>query len=623
MTEKTPKTPHSDQPEGVIKNQTAVSGTPHADRAGDAASGSADTVAKTATDKESTVKRDTASLEKPAVKPDATAAAAAAKASSDKPNAAQAKPASDKPAPQASSAGAGGGSNGKPPSPAFSKHPKKPSSVPLAVVAVAVVLLAGVVWYQHTTSQNYIERLEAQAASSAEQARQAAQQAQQALSTLSQQQTVLTDLRSQLKDSRAELDDLSNAFQTITDRGSDLVLLNDIDHLVMIAQQQLQLNGNVANAIISLETAQAQLSRANRPTLASLQQTINGDLDRLRAATTVDIALLSSRLDELAGLITQAPLLVPDDAVSSTGIPPKGAAQGSAAQSQSDTAGNSDNWWQNALAQTQQWSSQTFASLRHELGQFISVRRVDDAAALLISPDQAARFRDSLRQRIMTAQLALMMDQSMIWETETDALLKAVESRFDPQSASTRHALKIARDIADTPIDAPLPDVTNSIKALEAMSEQMGRPSTPPQQHVGGQSEQTTETPSEGMESSQGESESTVAPDAESSHDAAADAATSPDLTPGTSGADASTGAAAHGSDGTGTDVAENGSEAQTGADNAVPPPGVQQSTDNDAAPGVTPDSEGAVDSSVNGRADEAVDDSDAAGSTDEEQTQG
>ena len=79
-----------------------------------------------------------------------------------------------------------------------------------------------------------------------------------------------------------------------------MVLLNDIDHLVTIAQQQLLLGGNVANAIVSLETAQARLARANRPTLASLQQTINGDLDRLRASSTTDVASLSRQLEQLA-----------------------------------------------------------------------------------------------------------------------------------------------------------------------------------------------------------------------------------------------------------------------------------------------------------------------------------
>lgn len=490
MTEKTTKTPHPEPNRGASKDASAVPVSKGHDNPidtpADQAQGPSTTAAKAsaATPVNVTAGKDpdkTGSAEKPAAKP---------KPEATKQTKTPAKPDSSVKAAPAAKTGAtadsakaskGGGSlppSPPPPPSGPASSPKKSSPLPFVVLGVAVVLLAGGLWYQHATSQQQLAQFEAQARSSADQARQAEQKAQQALDALNQQRDQLQSLRTELQESRTELDGLSTAFQTITDRGSDLVLLNDIDHLVMIAQQQLQLNGNVANAIISLETAQAQLARANRPALASLQQTINGDLDRLRAATTVDIALLSARLDELAGLVSQAPLLIPDEAVPELERPTNDSARGARPSSEAAPASEGDAWWEKALTRTQEWTSDTFHSLRQDLGQFISVRRVDDASAMLISPDQATRFRDSLRQRIMTAQLALMMDQSLIWESETDALLKAIESRFDPQSSVTRQAIRIAREVADTAIDTPMPDVSNSIRALEVMNEQMGRRAT-------------------------------------------------------------------------------------------------------------------------------------------------
>src|SRR5690606_19536254 len=80
------------------------------------------------------------------------------------------------------------------------------------------------------------------------------------------------------------------------------------------ANQQLRLAGNVNNAIVALETAQTRLAQAARPLFAGLQQSINGDIDRLRAVATVDIPAQTARIDRLAGLISKAPLLVPDAA---------------------------------------------------------------------------------------------------------------------------------------------------------------------------------------------------------------------------------------------------------------------------------------------------------------------
>ena len=343
-----------------------------------------------------------------------------------------------------------------------------PAFIILLLIAVA---LGAAVWYQQKQFRQTSADLTTQVQRNTSMANQAADQARQALSMLEDQTAQLNALRSSLDESREQVGSLEQAFRTLTDSGSDLVLINDIDHLLTIAQQQLQLSGNVANAVISLETAQAQLARANRPGLASLLQTINGDLERLRAASTVDVALLSTQLDELAALVSDAPLLVPDDAA--PGVVDGGAEAGApqaSGKSRDDVDANAP-WWKKTLATMDDWSRDAWTSVRQDLGQFIAVRRVDDPVALLMSPDQATRFRENLRLRIMTAQLALMMRQPKVWESETAALVKAIESRYDPKAQPSRHALKLARQMADTSIELKLPTVANSLQAVQALRE--------------------------------------------------------------------------------------------------------------------------------------------------------
>jgi len=380
------------------------------------------------------------------------------------------------PAPAASAAATPGPSTTA--SPAPKKTPAAPRSRSALLPAFIIVLLlalslAGALWYQQQSFKQTRDDLMGQVQTSSSAANQAAEQAQQALSRVQEQSRQIGALEATLRDSVNHLDSLEQAFQTLTDRGSDLVLVNDVDHLVTIAQQQLQLSGNVANAIISLETAQAQLARANRPGLASLQQAINGDLDRLRAASTVDVALMSAQLEELSALVSEAPLMVPDDAAPepvlespAAGGPPRIATQSGSSAPDADAP-----WWKQGFQTAEDWSRKAWEAIRQDLGQFITVRRADDPTALLMSPDQATRFRDNLRLRVMTAQLALMMRQSGVWESETAALVKALESRFDPKSAQTRHALKLARQMADTSIATKLPTVTNSLQAIESLRE--------------------------------------------------------------------------------------------------------------------------------------------------------
>lgn len=342
------------------------------------------------------------------------------------------------------------------------------------IVFLVALMLAAALWYQQQQFKQISGDLASQVQSSSSGASQAVEQARQALSMTQEQSARIARLEQGLEQSRGHVESLEQAFRTLTDSGSDLILINDIDHLLTIAQQQLQLAGNVANAIISLETAQAQLARANRPGLASLLQTINGDLDRLRAASTIDIALLSDQLDELGALVSEAPLLVPDDAAPEPVAAPANPSAGQAALSDQAPAATGP-WWQQSIETARNWTRNAWTSVRQDLGQFITVRRVDDAAALLMSPDQATRFRENLRLRIMTAQLALMMRQPKIWVSETEALVKAVESRYDPRSPQTRQALKMARHMADTSIDVKLPTVGNSLQAVQALREESAK----------------------------------------------------------------------------------------------------------------------------------------------------
>lgn len=342
-----------------------------------------------------------------------------------------------------------------------------------ALTAVVVVLAAAGLWYQNSLLEKHKAELQAQLATNINTTEQARQTAQQALALAQRQSDKLAQLEKSFNDSTEQFHDLSQAFQTMTDSGSELVLLNDIDHLATIAQQQLMLGGNVANAIVSLEAAQAQLARANRVGLASLQQTLNGDLERLRAAATVDVATLSRQLDTLSRYVSEAPLLVPDDVA--------GGANTEALDLSSESVASAElpadaPWWERSWNTVQQWGSSAWRSVSHDLGQFVSIRRVDDAAALLMSPDQAARLRENLRLRIMAAQLAMMMNQSAVWQTELNAVATALEKRFDTQSNQVQQALRLTRQLQDTRIGARLPTVNNTLAAIESLRQaQAGR----------------------------------------------------------------------------------------------------------------------------------------------------
>lgn len=472
--------------------------------------------------------------------------------------------ASDKPAPAAKSSSSLS-SNLPPSAPAATSAASQPpaarrsgSGWQLAFVlalVVALVLGAGL-WYQHQQFQTVRAQLSDQLAQGNAAARQAQEQAQRVQDALQQQASRLNELQTGQERADAQLQGLEEALQDATDSSSDAMLLNDIDRLVVMAQQQLQLSGNVGNAIVALESAQSQLARANRSGLSSLQQSINGDIDRLRAVASVDVAVLTTRLDELYTLVGQAPLQMPEStelgqlAQPAATAPDAAAAQPAPADSQPDAEAS---WWRQALDQAQVWSVQAWTSVSQDIHRLIEVRRVDDASVLLMSPDQASRLRDNLRLRVMTARLALLMRQPDVWQSELKAVQDALDSRFDTRQAPVRRAQTLVQTLRDTPIAIALPTLDNSVHAIQAQRDALAR-----------QDASASDRPAVRSSSS--------ADDTASDANAAQDQTPAPDLGPLTGedvngSNDANEGNSANGTtNGNGSDAAAGGAAGQTSA---------------------------------------------------------
>ncbi|MFT0534006.1 uroporphyrinogen-III C-methyltransferase [Castellaniella hirudinis] len=361
-----------------------------------------------------------------------------------------------------------------PPSESGAPAPQRRTTRLLWLVPLLLaIVLAAALYEQNRQYQVLRADFQRQSSENIQQIQSAHQQATQAVTQAREQSAEILSLRGALDTLGDQLDELDQALQMVSDSGSDLLLLNDIDHLVTIAQQQLALGGNVANAIVSLEAAQAQLARANRPNLAALQQSINGDLDRLRAVATINLPALSGQIDQLADLLGSAPLLVADKAAA--GPPPGGlaAAQpaGAPGAAPAGQAGQDQPAWQRVALDGWLWVRDGAVQLAQDLRGLLEVRRVDDAAALLMSPDQALQFREGLKQRAVTAQLALMMHQSRIWKSELDRIARAVDQRYDMRAEASRQALALARALHDTSIEITLPTVDNSLAAIAAARE--------------------------------------------------------------------------------------------------------------------------------------------------------
>ena len=311
-------------------------------------------------------------------------------------------------------------------------------------------------------------------------------EAKQALAQVESQAKLIVELQQSLAEAKGQFEGLEQAWATFNKGMEDSMLANDIDRLVTLASQQLRLASNVNNAVMALETALSTLVRADRPRFAAVQRALSADLDRLRSVPLIDAGVISLQLETLTALIGRAPLLVPDAAVpkvaaiaaasvqSNPTAPSalvKAAATGTAATTETGAARTltDEPWWSLALAKTVSWSKAVAVFMAKELASVVSIQRVNDASALLLSPEQGAQLRANLRTRVLTAQMALLMHQPSVWRAEITALQASLGTRYDPNAPDTVAALRLVRELAAVPVGVALPDMTNSIAALEAV----------------------------------------------------------------------------------------------------------------------------------------------------------
>ena len=356
-------------------------------------------------------------------------------------------------------------------------------SVTLSIVLLLVVVVLGVgAWFQQkrftTTGREVATQVQTFTAALA----QVQRESKQALALAESHATRIAQLEQSLRESQNQFAALESAWETFNKGMEDTMLANDIERLLTLSSQQLRLAGNVNNAIMAMETALSTLIRADRPAFAGVQRAISTDLDRLRAQPLIDVPVISGRLDNLMSLIARAPLLVPDAAVPRIAdivVPtisspaPDATAQPAVVTASSSLSMTQWEWWAQVWDRTmislKQAAKKIASALARELSAVVSIQRVNDANALLMSPEQGTQLRANLRTRLLTAQMAMLMHQPSVWRSELTAVESSLLERFDPKSVDTIAATRLVKELAAIPVSLSLPDIVDSIAALEAL----------------------------------------------------------------------------------------------------------------------------------------------------------
>lgn len=316
----------------------------------------------------------------------------------------------------------------------------------LRLFALALAVLAAVVaalWLDTrsrigSTQEELARRLRDMEAESKD-ARAAARQAQEALR---EAQARLGALEARVAESQAQQSALEALYQELA-RNRDEWQLAEIEQVLAIAQQQLQLSGNVRAALLALQLAESRLTRSDRPQFLSLRRALARDIERLKALPALDLPGMSLRLDGLVAAVDTLPLAFEERAGRESAAAK--AAKPAAAPGMVERLG---------------------LELWQELRQLVVVRRIEGEEPPLVPPAQAYFLRENLKLRLLNARLSLLTRNEAGYREDLRAAQAWIQRYFDVRSKAAQGALAQLKQLASATLSFEAPSISESLDAV-------------------------------------------------------------------------------------------------------------------------------------------------------------
>jgi uroporphyrin-3 C-methyltransferase len=347
-------------------------------------------------------------------------------------------------------------SQNPPAEPAVAPEPPPAPRAPGAAWRVVQVLLiaaalgaSGWVWYDAqlragATQEELAKRLRG-IEDEARDARAAARASQDATRDM---QAKLAALEARVADAQGQQAALESLYQELS-RNSDEWRIAEIEQVLAIAEQQLQLSGNVKAALLALQLAEARLARADRPQFQGVRRALVRDIERLKSLPTADLAGMSRRLDEVIGAVDALPLAA--EAKPEPAAPPPGEAAGAVAR--------------------------FGKGLWRDLRELVVVRRVDAPEPPLLPASQAYFLRENLRLRLLNARLALVVRNHAGFAEDLRVARAWLLRYYERDARTTREALAQLQALQETPVRAEPLSISESLEAVRAFKARRERTS--------------------------------------------------------------------------------------------------------------------------------------------------
>lgn len=253
------------------------------------------------------------------------------------------------------------------------------------------------------------------------------------------------------QDARIGLEKNLAQLQTELGRDRNAWTLAEVRYYLRLANTRLLLLADVASARRGLELADARVKSLASPALHKVRALLNDEITALKAVPEVDIEGASLRLIALARQVEELPMLTPtrDDKAAQASTP-------------------------RAPADIRDWRAHAQA-IWAELKTLVTIRRTDRPVNALLAPEQMLFLRHNLRLKLEAARLALLQKDTVVYQAGLTEAGEWIAAYFNRDAATVKALLEQLKELAALELQPPLPDISRSLAAVEALEEQQAK----------------------------------------------------------------------------------------------------------------------------------------------------
>lgn len=271
-----------------------------------------------------------------------------------------------------------------------------------------------------------------------------------ALAKMAEERSTQANARTMvLEEKLAESHDQQEVLQTLYDQlaeNREATALAEVEQLLTIANQQLQLAGNVKAALLALEAADKRLAPLELPRATQLRQTLALEIENLRKLPQVDVTEISQQLEKLSELSATLPLVSERQPtlnanLAAASTPPEGVPTGTI--------------------------DKIVMPIWKDIKNLVTVERIDKPEPPLLSADHAQYLRENVKLRLLTARIALLQRDDITYKTDIKNVSKWLNLYYDNKHPKTLQALNLLEKLGNNNISIELPQLTESLAAVD------------------------------------------------------------------------------------------------------------------------------------------------------------